>query len=628
MDRKSKCESKYSDSLWFSNLQLLGFSALSSPQFSSSMFDYPNPVAFQHVFYFLFGLLSGEDRTRMEFRDCWPILDRKQEAEFRRKVVTMLKEYQKDFPLDIPYTNPSLFQSPGGRKFMKFLHIFSNFVMKLLIDKPDQLLYKSATKNNILRRVCYKNLVKSTAEALEMSTKYQVESEKIIESSKVAMKEFEKKFFAIKNYVEVDDDLGDIKLEHSAMLENDEMRILKTYDEKCARVTIVKEKFKSHKAKHDDIWNDIVHVVDSTPKQRLNFDLIPSCLVSSESIQMSFSIMIAKLLSGVSAVLQFQPGCLPVKEMAHWSLILSSEMDVLAEVQAELSTLVMKMQDNVEEMLTTSSQIDWLNSELALPSSKSSGPALLPPTPSMLDVMKANPADAKPNILTRLQLLSPTPTPTLNPSAGGCMTPLSTGQVVIQSTLLRAEDEVKQSNDQVEGVSQQESRSSLSVFVFSPVQSSTRSPSDLGQYADPASFSSSGLCPSFSGLRDVTEASLDNTTTQSKIELYKSVLSAKSKEQEVSATDSRTSLLSVWEVHRQSLSPQSRPINLSSSSSSSTTSRQGQFSPMLASNTPDMTSRLNQLISSLTLCDTSLDLSLGRMSFGREEMLSPDRLSK
>jgi len=641
MDNKSRCEPKpkFSDSLWFSNLQLLGFSANGSPlQFSPSMFEYPNPGAFQQVFYFLFGLLS-QSRARVEFRDCWPILDRKQEAEFRRKVVAMLKEYQADFPMDIPYTNPSLFQSPGGRKFVAFLQIFSNFVMKMLLDKPDQLLCKPATKNHILRKVCYKNLVKSTSEALEMSTKYQAESEKIITESKIAMEELGKKYLTIKNYVEADDDLSDIKLEHAAGLENDEMKILKSYDQKCARVNSLKEKLKSQKSKHDEIWKDVVDVVDPIPKKRLDFELIPSELVSSDSIQMTFSNMIARTLSGAGRVLQFQPVPLPAKEMAHWSLILSSKMDVLVEVKEGLVTVVRKMKDNVDEMLITSSQIDWLNSELALPSSKSSEPAILPPTPSIVDAMKANPTDSKQNILTRLQLLSPAPS-TNPPSAGVCVTPLSSGQVIrrfprhgptdqspllrhslIQSTLLRAEDEMKQSNDQVvTGVSQQDSRSSLS--LFSPVLSSTRRPSDLGHSAapaPPAPFSSSAPAPSFEGLRAVAEAALDNTT-QSKIELYRSVLSAKSKEHEVSATDSRASLLSAWEVHRQSLSPQSRPISLSRNSSSSSSSTPGQFSPI--SNTPDMTSRLNQLISNLTLCDTSLDLSLGRMSLG-EEILSP-----
>lgn len=58
--------------------------------------------------------LLNQEKTKTDFRDCWLILDKKQEAEFRRKVVNTVKEYQKEFPLDLPYTNPSLFQSPGG----------------------------------------------------------------------------------------------------------------------------------------------------------------------------------------------------------------------------------------------------------------------------------------------------------------------------------------------------------------------------------------------------------------------------------------------------------------------------------------------------------------------------------
>ena len=94
-------------------------------------------------------------------RDCWPILDKKQEAEFRKKIVNMLKEYQKEFPLDLPYTNPSLFQSPGGRKFVAFLQVFSTFVMKMYINKYDvTFLSKPVTKNSTLRKVCYTALVK------------------------------------------------------------------------------------------------------------------------------------------------------------------------------------------------------------------------------------------------------------------------------------------------------------------------------------------------------------------------------------------------------------------------------------------------------------------------------------
>ena len=126
--------------------------------------------------------------------------------------------------------------------------------------------------------------------------------------------------------------------------------------------------------------------------------------------------------------------------------------------------------------------------------------------------------------------------------------------------------------------------------------------------------------------------------------MYKKILlSAKTKDKP--ANDGKPSLLCAWNVHRQSLSPQARPVTLSSSSSSSCPSSPPtphQFSPMLGSRTPDMShrlsnltspagvdmdsklaSRLDQLMTSLTLSDTSLDFSLGRMSLGGEELLSP-----
>merc|ERR1719318_2344183 len=161
----------------------------------------------------------------------------------------------------------------------------------------------------------------------------------------------------------------------------------------------------------------------------------------------------------------------------------------------------------------------------------------------------------------------------------------------------------------------QDSRSSLS--VFSPVLSSTKSPQDtfsrpsssLGLTVDSRPASALGLSttgsslavqsPSFGSLRAVAEASLDLDCTQSKIEMYKKILlSAKTKDKP--ANDGKPSLLSAWNVHRQSLSPQARPATLSSSSSSSCSSSPPtphQFSPLLATRTPDMSHRLNSLTS-------------------------------
>jgi len=191
-----------------------------------------------------------------------------------------------------------------------------------------------------------------------------------------------------------------------------------------------------------------------------------------------------------------------------------------------------------------------------------------------------------------------------------------------------------------------------SVDVFSPVLSSTihqslplhsieSTPSldfevqtqpnkILTQNENPGSFTTTATCPTFGSLRAASDDNVDET--QTKIDEYKQILlSAKSKE--LPDRDNRSSLLNAWNYHRKSLSPQTPRINLSicSMDNDDGTPPTLQNTPLFGdmttvpdmSNTPDMTRRLDQLMSSLTFSDTSLDLSLGKMSLGGEELLSP-----
>merc|ERR1712083_210561 len=269
---------------------------------------------------------------------------------------------------------------------------------------------------------------------------------------------------------------------------------------------------------------------------------------------------------------------------------------------------------------------------------------------------------SNPKIPASLQLLSPTPCkPGTSTDPIATVTPVSTGQVMrrfprhittdqspllrqslMQSTRLRVEDDQRQSLDT-------DSRSS--VGVFSPVLSSTtrhqslilnsssssqdievqtQSDKGLKQSENPGSFSATAAYPTFGSLRAALDDNDDET--QTKIDEYKQILlSAKSKEKPDG--DSRSSLLHAWNIHRQSLSPQTPRINLSiSSSDGSSPPTLQNLSPMfgdrttfpdMSNKTPDMTRRLDQLMSSLTFNDTSLDLSLGKMSLGGEELLSP-----
>eukprot|EP00092_Neocalanus_flemingeri_P037087 GFUD01040373.1.p1 GENE.GFUD01040373.1~~GFUD01040373.1.p1 ORF type:complete len:695 (+),score=223.60 GFUD01040373.1:65-2149(+) len=691
MDHTRRCEPSLSDSSWYSNLQLLGY----GDQVSPAMFDYPNPAAFQQVFFYLFNLLNKE-KVRTEFRDCWPILDKKQEAEFRRKVVNLVKEYQKDFPTDLPYTNPSLFQSPGGRRFVAFLHVFSNFVLKMFMEKLDvELLSKPSTKNKKLGKICFTGLVKSTKAALENASDDQATMKETVRKSKESANKIGGKYFDIKEFLEEsqENEFIDVKRLHSDMVQQGSLnkeKLLSSYDEKCDEIKELQSALKENGVHHENLWTSIMMVVDdSVPKLKLNFDEFPAELVASDNMKMTYENMIAKVVSTVGRVLEFKPKAFPIKEMALGAATFTSQAHQLTKLQAELGLTVGKMMENVQVMLNTSSQIDWANCELAISRSSSystqSGvqTVLLPPTPSLLEnLQKPHPNDLQQGIPSHLQLLSPSPTtphPTLTITPGlalGC-TPISTGQVtrrfprrvapdqspllrqsLIQSTLLRASGELLE-EEEVRGQNTPKteaeypghgSRGSLS--VFSPVLSSTtKSPSDtfsrpsssLGVDGDSRPSSSLGLAgassssfaipsPTFGSLRSAADASLSLDCTQSKIEMYRKILlSAKNKEKP--RTEGKSSLLSAWNCHRQTHS---------SSSSPTSPSAPGQFSPQQSYRTPDtshrrrsvaspgsqemdskMVTRLDQLMTSLTLSNDSLEFSLGRMSFGGDELLSP-----
>ncbi|XP_046460771.1 uncharacterized protein LOC124207389 isoform X2 [Daphnia pulex] len=108
-------------------------------KFDKDLFKVPNQRAFQLVVHFLFTKLDGP-RSQDIFRDVWPIIERKQEAEFRKKVRLWLVEVQetdKDaFQFD-GHINPSMFLSPGGEKFAQLMCALASHVLgKIPLRNP------------------------------------------------------------------------------------------------------------------------------------------------------------------------------------------------------------------------------------------------------------------------------------------------------------------------------------------------------------------------------------------------------------------------------------------------------------------------------------------------------------
>ncbi|XP_032780362.2 uncharacterized protein LOC116918728 [Daphnia magna] len=109
-------------------------------KFDKDLFRVPNQKAFQLVVHFLFYKLDGS-RSKEVFRDVWPITDKKQEAEFRKKVRLWLAEVQENnkdaFQFDGRHINPSMFLSPGGEKFAQLMCALASHILgKIPVRNP------------------------------------------------------------------------------------------------------------------------------------------------------------------------------------------------------------------------------------------------------------------------------------------------------------------------------------------------------------------------------------------------------------------------------------------------------------------------------------------------------------
>ncbi|XP_056375817.1 HAUS augmin-like complex subunit 6 isoform X2 [Hyla sarda] len=98
------------------------------------MFDKPNKDAFYVVFYFLFGKLDSA-RCKEVFRYCWPPLDKKKDADFRKASCEWLKKISEEVGNSFPQVVASIFLSPGGPKFVQLLYHFAKYVMLQLVKK-------------------------------------------------------------------------------------------------------------------------------------------------------------------------------------------------------------------------------------------------------------------------------------------------------------------------------------------------------------------------------------------------------------------------------------------------------------------------------------------------------------
>ncbi|CAL1590134.1 unnamed protein product [Knipowitschia caucasica] len=128
-----KINGKY---LWFALLGL-GFnpetelSPLASKTCTNlgpAMFDKPNKGAFYIVTHFLLERLNPT-RFNESYRHCWPVLDHKADAEFRKVTCAWLREIMDETANAGSKVQASLFLSPGGPKFVALMLNLANHTM-------------------------------------------------------------------------------------------------------------------------------------------------------------------------------------------------------------------------------------------------------------------------------------------------------------------------------------------------------------------------------------------------------------------------------------------------------------------------------------------------------------------
>ncbi|XP_072315294.1 HAUS augmin-like complex subunit 6 [Eucyclogobius newberryi] len=93
-----------------------------------AMFDKPNKDAFYIVAHFLLERLNPT-RFNELYRHCWPVLDHKADAEFRKVTCTWLREIMDETASAGSKVQASLFLSPGGPKFVTLMLHLTYHVM-------------------------------------------------------------------------------------------------------------------------------------------------------------------------------------------------------------------------------------------------------------------------------------------------------------------------------------------------------------------------------------------------------------------------------------------------------------------------------------------------------------------
>jgi len=598
------CEPKLSD-CWYTNLKLLGYDSsphVKAVELCRSLFDHANQNAFQHVILFLFA--TYDEKTKKEFRDCWPVLDKKQESEFRRKVVGFIKKFYLDFPGEIPHTNPALFHTPGGRKFKEFLNFFSVFVLRMVLEKADKEKAMAipsrptGSKSENPRRLCYQNLVTKTSQALKTSVQHRTALIEEQLKSKQILKIISTGFFNKKCGVDLTSAPTQVFLTSpmSRLLElNSCVKKAASRIESLRREIFKAEVMFSNLRSMDETQSKVKLIFNGLHKKGVDGATQTSNTGSGVGLAgqsgSTPSSCLDILTSQAARILNLQAQLRsPLDPGFSQILKVGISCEQLDQEQEVLKDLMDQSTGTVSDLLHQSNAVDWLNCYLTSTTNLRKNieeTTLLPPTPSMLDKFTQKTLLNGEEARRKIQLLTPNPSMriTVSPSNSSNLEVVenkNTGSSLRKHSLLKSTRLSTESSKPDPRVADGKLPLNLNLTER------------LSAHKPPEPLDTSVFLPG-SSLPSATPTK----TIQMKIADYKKVLARNN-------NCSKPSLLSVWENHKTFLSPRSTKITMNSSSGSSFSSSPPS-PPSIPGSEVAISSRLEDMMASLTMGDTSSD---------------------
>lgn len=363
MNRTSRCEGTTLDTSWYSTLRLLGLRDTARVTLTEGMFDHPNPAGFQLVFHFLAVMVAGREAVAAQFRDCWPVTDRKQEAEYRRRLTGLLRDWGRQWPRLLPPHPPaSLLQSPGGRKFISLLSCLARLALWRVMERGGVSLLSLPAPPPGMRARLYRLLQQRTSQALEAAVVQQAGARQAEAGARAALATLATQFACLRERQQEETETREAP--HG-------------WEERCGAAREVRIHLDREFQQASHLVGAVTAALQGeASRPRLQADEVPKSLRCGEG-EAQLSLSYAALSSAAARTLAAGPGVTGPGRGRHTAGP-GLQLDSLHGVQAELVLLLDGLKESVDGLLARSATTNW-----GVAGRVRAGSLLPPPSPSL-----------------------------------------------------------------------------------------------------------------------------------------------------------------------------------------------------------------------------------------------------